>query len=517
MTLHRKISTVSVPLSLLLFCAGLILSGCNSYTRQMVSLGGESNLGIRMVQDQKYDEAIVELERVIAEHPHIDGKPWYWLGVAKFYKGLYSQAAHDLERSFVAGNSVTGKGIVNPLLASAYNFLGLSYQGTGQHEKAVQAFENGLKWSQRAYSPDVRWRIPTGMGWSKYFMSDFHGAKQAFDQAISVTPGTEAQSLQTCYRGLAFVNLALGNDDAALASVDKAHASQDYDQNFDLALINLVRGQKEKALEHWGGAGSAGVLVQDYQEGGVAGAQIVEIESDGPAAGAGLTPGDIVKSMDGQPIVRARDFAARIAGFAPGKSVRIDILRNGSPLQKTLTVGSAEARMAKQALIAPVVKVRPIMLASTSAPPASPFPDQPELQLPPEDPSEGRPAQTALPEPSAPFEETVKKEPEITMDAVSVIPQEVPAGESFQVRIDLYAENQKNPDPKITVALHCAVSRDGKVLKQFDPEAFTVPNGGGETVTKTIRAGKTQGEYAVEIRLELEGKKAERSVTFSIK
>ncbi len=212
-------------------------------------------------------------------------------------------------------------------------------------------------------------------------------------------------------------------------------------------------------------------------------------------------PGDIVKSMDGQLIDRARDFAVRIAGFAPGKSVRIDILRNGSPLQKTLTVGSAEARMAKQPLIAPVVKVRPIALASS----AEPVP--PQEGLPPVQPDQ----------PSVPETMSPPLAPVISMDAVSVIPQEVPAGESFQVRIDLYAENPLDTASKITVTLHCTVSRDGKILKQFDPETFTVPNGGGETVTKTIRAGKTRGDYAVGIRLELEEKKAERSVTFSIK
>ena len=74
---------------LLLFCSALIFSNCVTGTKQLVSMGGEADLGKRLVQERKYDEAIVELERVIASHPHIDGKPWYWLGVARFHKGLY--------------------------------------------------------------------------------------------------------------------------------------------------------------------------------------------------------------------------------------------------------------------------------------------------------------------------------------------------------------------------------------------------------------------------------------------
>lgn len=497
MTLHSKISIASVRFLLLLFCAGLILSGC----MHAPALDDGVMLGKHLVEKEKdYDRAIQELEKIIARNPKASGLTWYWLGRARFHKGLYPQATEAFERSLVEGNVITGS-ISRVEKEGAYNFLGWSYYHSAEYQKAIQAFDNSIEWSRYTLGPKIHWSSLCGRGWSRYFTGDFQTALNDFNQALPLFPPNNTAMINFCHRGLAFVNLALGNDDAALASVDKAHASQNYDQNYDLALINLVRGQKEKALEHWGGAGSAGVLVQDYQEGGVAGARIVEIESDGAAEAAGLMPGDIVKSMDGQLIARARDFAARISGSVPGKSVRIDILRNGSPLQKTLTVGSAEARMAKQPLIAPVVKVRPIALASS----AEPVP--PQEELPPVQPDR----------PSVPETMSPPLAPVISMDAVSVIPQEVPAGESFQVRIDLYAENQKNPAPKITVILHCAVSKDGKILKQFDPETFTVPNGEAETVTKTIRAGKTRGDYAVGIRLELEEKKAERSVTFSIK
>ena len=65
-TLRPWIRSVSMHhLGWLLACMTLAVSSCTPATRQLVSMGGEADLGKRLVQERKYDEAIVELERVI--------------------------------------------------------------------------------------------------------------------------------------------------------------------------------------------------------------------------------------------------------------------------------------------------------------------------------------------------------------------------------------------------------------------------------------------------------------------
>ena len=231
-----------------------------------------------------------------------------------------------------------------------------------------------------------------------------------------------------------------------------------------------------------------------------------------------------MKSIDGQPVVDMRGFVARITGSEPGRNVSVNIIRNGSLLKKTLTVGSAETLMVRQNLIAPVLKVRPVSPAPIAGPPQVP-PSPVQIHAPPPpaslpasgEPTLEQPVQATFKEPPAPSVEPVKKGPVISIDSVSVAPQEVPAGESFNVTIGLYAENPEDTAPGIAVTLFYAVSRNGKVLKQFKPETLTVSNGEMEIITKTIRAGKTIGDYTVDIRFELGEENAERSAAFSIK
>jgi len=107
--------------------------------------------------------------------------------------------------------------------------------------------------------------------------------------------------------------------------------------------------------------------------------------------------------------------------------------------------------------------------------------------------------------------------PVIDIHTLSVVPEEVPAGSLLEVRIDLFTENPQESASKIAVTLSYAISQDGKVLKQFAPETFHVFNGEPDTIAKKTRATKTPGDYTVDVVFELDGQKAQRSASFSIK
>jgi serine protease Do len=66
------------------------------------------------------------------------------------------------------------------------------------------------------------------------------------------------------------------------------------------------------------------------------GALIVDTETGGPAHAAGLTLGDVIVSLDGQPIRGPRELASALQGKF-GVPVRLRIVRNAAPSDLTLT------------------------------------------------------------------------------------------------------------------------------------------------------------------------------------
>jgi S1-C subfamily serine protease len=66
---------------------------------------------------------------------------------------------------------------------------------------------------------------------------------------------------------------------------------------------------------------------------------LVGVESDSPAAGAGLMVGDILTGFAGEPVADADDLFARLAGQAVGEPVVLEVLRAGQRVELTVTIG----------------------------------------------------------------------------------------------------------------------------------------------------------------------------------
>nr|WP_315431097.1 Do family serine endopeptidase [uncultured Albidiferax sp.] len=71
------------------------------------------------------------------------------------------------------------------------------------------------------------------------------------------------------------------------------------------------------------------------------GALVSSVEKEGPAAKAGLEPGDVIRKVDGQTIVSSGDLPAAISLARPGEKVRLDVWRKGSALQLEAKLGNA--------------------------------------------------------------------------------------------------------------------------------------------------------------------------------
>jgi serine protease Do len=73
---------------------------------------------------------------------------------------------------------------------------------------------------------------------------------------------------------------------------------------------------------------------------GAGGALVASIEPNSPAAKAGLQPGDVIRSVEGQKISSPHDLAVDVAGMKPGTQAKVDVLRDGH--DQTVTVALAE-------------------------------------------------------------------------------------------------------------------------------------------------------------------------------
>ncbi|WP_426689089.1 Do family serine endopeptidase [Rhodanobacter ginsengiterrae] len=73
-----------------------------------------------------------------------------------------------------------------------------------------------------------------------------------------------------------------------------------------------------------------------------AGAAVVEVTPDSGAARAGIQPGDIILSYNGQPLQQASDLPPLVGMTKPGSKVPVEILRNGK--KQTLEVAISEAK-----------------------------------------------------------------------------------------------------------------------------------------------------------------------------
>ena len=71
-----------------------------------------------------------------------------------------------------------------------------------------------------------------------------------------------------------------------------------------------------------------------------AGALVAQIQDDGPAAKGGLHVGDVILSMNGQPIVMSADLPHLVGALKAGSKAKLEVIREGKRQTVELTVGA---------------------------------------------------------------------------------------------------------------------------------------------------------------------------------
>lgn len=98
--------------------------------------------------------------------------------------------------------------------------------------------------------------------------------------------------------------------------------------------------------------GKLGVVIQDVSQGladsfGLPqpeGALVSSVEKGGPAAQAGVEPGDVILKMNGQPVARSTELPVAIAEQSPGTAVNLEVWRNHSSRNVSVKLGSMEEK-----------------------------------------------------------------------------------------------------------------------------------------------------------------------------
>ncbi|WP_029460877.1 DegQ family serine endoprotease [Solidesulfovibrio alcoholivorans] len=102
--------------------------------------------------------------------------------------------------------------------------------------------------------------------------------------------------------------------------------------------------------------GWIGVTIQDIDENtakalgmeNTKGALVTSVLDGQPAGKAGIRTGDVITAVSGQKIENTNELLRRIAALKPGDSVEMNLLRKGSPLTVSVTLGERDAKKLAQ-------------------------------------------------------------------------------------------------------------------------------------------------------------------------
>ncbi|MBU0901019.1 MAG: trypsin-like peptidase domain-containing protein [Gammaproteobacteria bacterium] len=152
----------------------------------------------------------------------------------------------------------------------------------------------------------------------------------------AINPGNSGGALVDAYGNLVGINTAI---------FSKSGGSQ----GIGFAIpVKLAMEVMEAIIEHgqvirgWLGIEVQPLtpeLAESFGLEGRPGIIVAGIYRDGPAQKAGLQPGDLILRIAGEAASDGRSSMNQVARAKPGERIRIDILRNGEPMQLTAEIG----------------------------------------------------------------------------------------------------------------------------------------------------------------------------------
>jgi serine protease DegS len=143
---------------------------------------------------------------------------------------------------------------------------------------------------------------------------------------------------------------ALINADGELVGINTAYYAQTGgSQGIGFAIpTDLARGVMDHLILHgrvirgWLGVTPQDLtpeLVDALQLPAGHGVLVSAVQQGGPAGIAGLRPWDIIVEIDGQPVINSRHALNRIASMTPGSVADLSVWRDGTMIERQVTIG----------------------------------------------------------------------------------------------------------------------------------------------------------------------------------
>ena len=161
----------------------------------------------------------------------------------------------------------------------------------------------------------------------------------------AINPGNSGGALIDAYGNLVGINTAI---------FTKSGGSQ----GIGFAIpMSIARDIMEQLIETghvsrgWLGVETQDItpqLAESFNLQNITGIIVAGIQRNGPAARAGLRPGDIILSVNGEPSIDSKTVMNQIARIAPGGKLQMIILRRGRELEMEATVTERPAPTRQQ-------------------------------------------------------------------------------------------------------------------------------------------------------------------------
>ena len=140
---------------------------------------------------------------------------------------------------------------------------------------------------------------------------------------------------------------ALGDGNGVVVGIISGAGAASGGATFGVATpIDLARHVADQLVEHgraqhvWLGLRGTDLDVDDAMEVGLAGGALVEATDDGPARRAGIEPGDVVVSVDGERVPTMSALIAVLRRHVPGDVVVLGVHRAGETRDVRVTLAS---------------------------------------------------------------------------------------------------------------------------------------------------------------------------------
>jgi len=152
----------------------------------------------------------------------------------------------------------------------------------------------------------------------------------------AINPGNSGGALIDAYGNLVGINTAI---------FSKSGGSQGIGFAIPMSIAKDVMGQiieTGQVSRGWLGVEGQDItpqLAESFNLQNITGVIVAGIQRTGPAARAGLRPGDIITHINGEVISDGRTLMNRVADIAPGSRIQIKILRSGEAMDVQAEVG----------------------------------------------------------------------------------------------------------------------------------------------------------------------------------